>query len=497
MAAIAVIRAETTGSVASSFEQLLPKAKEKQKYKVKDASDPLKVLDPVRKKLTSVEAQRVIAVVDDSIKRLELVSLLPYIIENLKRFSVILGSDLVQVLEEHDRVQSSYQKAVSKFLLEQRRSQSASPTTSNVSSRRSSDVSQVLENEDGILREAIALQESRASSAGSRQSLSQKPGRLSPLQASDDQDQVVDLKVVYALSTQMKHSVKTILRLFASNPTAGNVLKDLRNERSFEVNGMIDEMITLRAILFEKLLTTPSEQKERKQYLKQIVAREMKSSETGRKLQEELKRAVDDKENEISKRNDIIRRLKNDIYNVEKNAEEHSRRIITEAAKQDASEMKNSDSKKSKLQQETIELKKKLEGDTLTHRESELALRKRKYKIETEVENWIQKFDTDMGERQDEFDALDAIYTEEKRQLNELEERFKTLEKEYVEIVEARRIAKEKAEAAERELNLKIRAARLIQSLWRAHKARKQLKNKKKKGKKGKKGKKSGGKKKR
>ncbi|KAJ7375596.1 hypothetical protein OS493_040121 [Desmophyllum pertusum] len=193
--------------------------------------------------MTSVEAQRVIAVVDDSIKRLELVSLLPYIIENLKRFSVILGSDLVQVLEEHDRVQSSYQKAVSKFLLEQRRSQSASPTTSNVSSRRSSDVSQVLENEDGILREAIALQESRASSA-------------------------------------------------------------------------------------------------------------------------------------ISKRNDIIRRLKNDIYNVEKHAEEHSRRIITEAAKQDASEMKNSDSKKSKLQQETIELKKKLEGDTLTHRESELALEK-------------------------------------------------------------------------------------------------------------------------
>ena len=38
--------------------------------------------------------------------------------------------------------------------------------------------------------------------------------------------------------------------------------------------------------------------------------------------------------------------------------------------------MKNSDSKKGKLQQEIIELKKKLEADTLAHRESELALRK-------------------------------------------------------------------------------------------------------------------------
>lgn len=293
-----MVRADTTGSVASSFEQLLPKAKEKLKDKVKDTSDPLKVLDPVRKKLTSVEAQRVIAVVDDSIKRLELVSLLPYIIENLNRFSVILGSDLVQVLEEHDRIQASYQKAVSKFSLEQRRTQSASPTTSNVSSRRSSEISQAAsESQDGALRERVVLQGSRASSASSKHSLSQKIGRLSPLQASDDQ--AVDLKVVYGLSTHMKHSVKNILRLFASNPAAVNALKDLRNERSAEVNGMIDELVTLRAILFEKLLTTPSEEKERKQYLKQIVAREMKSSETGRKLQEELKRAVDDKENEV------------------------------------------------------------------------------------------------------------------------------------------------------------------------------------------------------
>lgn len=292
------MRAETTGSVASSFEQLLPKAKEKLKNKVKDTSDPLKVLDPVGKKLTSVEAQRVIAVVDDSIKRLELVSVLPYVIENLNRFSVILGSDLVQVLEEHDRIQASYQKAVSKFSLEQRRSQSASPTTSTISSRRSSEASQaVSENQEGVLREPIALQESRASSASSKLSLSQKPGRLSPLQVGDDA--AVDLKVVHALTTHMKHSVKNILRLFASNPAAMNALKDLRNERSVEVNGMIDELITLRAILFEKLLTTPSEQKERKQYLKQIVAREMKSSETGRKLQEELERAIDDKENEV------------------------------------------------------------------------------------------------------------------------------------------------------------------------------------------------------
>ena len=72
---------------------------------------------------------------------------------------------------------------------------------------------------------------------------------------------------------------------------------------------------------------------------------------------------------------------------MEKNAEEQNRRVITEASKQDAAEMKNSDSKKGKLQQEIIELKKKLEADTVTHRESELALRKVQFLI-----TWIYRY---------------------------------------------------------------------------------------------------------
>ena len=59
------------------------------------------------------------------------------------------------------------------------------------------------------------------------------------------------------------------------------------------------------------------------------------------------------------------------------------------------------------------------------HRESEANLRRRKWKLETEVENWIQKYDNDMGERQSEFEDVDLVYTEERKQLVELEERFK------------------------------------------------------------------------
>ena len=37
----------------------------------------------------------------------------------------------------------------------------------------------------------------------------------------------------------------------------------------------------------------------------------------------------------------------------------------------------------------------------------------RKYKIETEVENWIQKYDTDMGERQVRLIYIYFFFTQE------------------------------------------------------------------------------------
>ena len=113
----------------------------------------------------------------------------------------------------------------------------------------------------------------------------------------------------------------------------------------------------------------------------------------------------------------------------------------------------------------------------------------RKFKVEHELENWIREYDNDMGDRQEEMEGVQKVYDEQRMQLNELEERFATLEVEYNRVVEERRIAKEKAEEAQRELEKMIRAATLLQSLWRSYKCRKLLKQKQKKGKKGKKGK--------
>ena len=74
------------------------------------SEDPLRILAPAQKKLTTIESQRVLSVVDETTKRLEGVLLLPALIESMERFSVSLGSELVSLLEEYRRLVGEYNR---------------------------------------------------------------------------------------------------------------------------------------------------------------------------------------------------------------------------------------------------------------------------------------------------------------------------------------------------------------------------------------------------
>lgn len=66
--------------------------------------------DPARKKLTSVEAQRVMAVLDEGIRRIELITVLPFVTRSLSRFAILLGSELTAMLEDHANLEDEYER---------------------------------------------------------------------------------------------------------------------------------------------------------------------------------------------------------------------------------------------------------------------------------------------------------------------------------------------------------------------------------------------------
>ncbi|CAF0877567.1 unnamed protein product [Rotaria sp. Silwood1] len=163
------------------------------------------------------------------------------------------------------------------------------------------------------------------------------------------------------------------------------------------------------------------------------------------------------------------------------------KRIRMETESAEISETKNSEGRRHKLQMDINMCRQKLQEQQQRNKKTESDLRKEKWRQETGLETWLTKYDNEMRQKQDEYDEIETAYTEEKRLLIELEERFEKLKEEYDKIM-AERKAEEERLAMEKALReRRWQAAGHIQRFWQGYKVRKGLKAKKKK-----KGKKSG-----
>ena len=246
-------------------QKLTPQPPNEAKPKGKLRLDPLRALEPARKKLTTLESQRIMAVLVDSIKRSEVVTILPYIVSHLDRFSVSLGTDLVKMLQDHRVIIQSFEdiKAEAGRLLERQKKREA--------------MEDEYEDED------------QASSASSTHS--------SVFRASSQLEMA--MKQLQIVAKQMQSSCKNILRAFTANPSAMNVVLKDHRERAPNAEAFIVYMNELKDIIMGKLLTTPVEEAERNQYLTEISEREKYNAGVIEKLEAELKLALEDKEVEV------------------------------------------------------------------------------------------------------------------------------------------------------------------------------------------------------
>ena len=266
--------------------------------------DPQRALEPARKKLSTVEGQRIMAVLYDSIRRTELLTALPYILENVERYKIVLGSDLCNLLESHKVIIQTFEelKVEAEKLLERGQ---RSPTPKG-----DTDYDEVADQEDGVEGEEGINTERPVSNASSKRSTSShshhtdSPTHKSPSSVtsagsiSSKADEA--MRSLTMVARQMQYSCKNIMRGFAVNPTAVNtILRDAGIERAEHSDELIAEMNELKDILMGKLLTTPVEEDERALYLREISERERYNSGIIAKLETELQAAVDDKEQEV------------------------------------------------------------------------------------------------------------------------------------------------------------------------------------------------------
>ena len=258
---------------------------EKRKNKLRDDSilstdstvsdDPLRILLPTQKKLSSVESQRVLSVLDETVKRIEIVSALPQLINSLDRHSVSLGADLTSLLTKYKALTEEFSQTVLALGRDSygdiRRMSSEMPYTSSMTS--------------------VASEKSLGATSRTK---------LDPIaaQPSTMSNEALDEKLTL-LTGQIKHSTKSILRSFSNNPTAFSVVMAASQDVSHGAKSFKLALDGLRDIVQERLLTTKKEEETRCNHVDQMSKRQTELSNDIQQLEEELRIAKELRDDEV------------------------------------------------------------------------------------------------------------------------------------------------------------------------------------------------------
>ncbi|XP_071428037.1 dynein regulatory complex protein 10 [Pithys albifrons albifrons] len=286
-----------------------------------------------------------------------------------------------------------------------------------------------------------------------------------------------------AKEQHLKRSLRHILRLFLANPLLCQGLKYEVQVRPSPADVFIKAFVEFRDFTLGKLLTSPAEEEEKIQFMEGTSLRVEQNTEAIAALWAELAAAIQTRKEEVDKKDKMIEDLKTTMDNLAKDCKADIQQMKQKGEKWQKEEVEASQDRCARLQEEVQYLRAQLSALVQEHRASELVLRKRKCRVEMEIENWIQKYDTDMAEKQATYDEIHAVYTEEKAQLAQLMEKHALLLQEYSQIVEERRMLKQKEEEELQEQARRNRAATCIQAFWKGYLARIFFKTKMKKGK--------------
>ena len=238
------------------------------------SDDPLRILQPAQKKVSNVESQRVLSVLDESIKRIEIVSALPYLVNSLDRHSVSLGADITALLTKYKGLTEEFSQIVVALGKDSygdiRRMSSDLPQTASMTS--------------------ISSEKSLGTTSRTK---------LEPI-VSQISDEALDEKLAL-LTGKIKHNTKSILRAFSNNPAAFSVMRTISSEITYGAKSFKSSMGELRGVIQERLLTTKQEEETRSNHVDSMSKRERELQKDIGQLEEELNNAREQRDKEVSR----------------------------------------------------------------------------------------------------------------------------------------------------------------------------------------------------
>jgi len=243
----------------------------------------------------------------------------------------------------------------------------------------------------------------------------------------------------------------------------------------YQPKKLIKAFKDLREILYERFLTTAIEKKRHLKYINSVQKTNYIYQERCENLQEELQAATKTKIKTTADNEKLILRLKVSIHEVLEFHKNEIEGMNKELNKKKMTDLKAHMMKIAKLNEQLKHKKKNLATLTEKNRQKESTLKKRNFKVKSEIERLIDTYDEEMNQLQVQIDRISKDYKVEKQQLEEVETSFYKTALEYKEVQD--RIEREKKEEEEERLRREKRlsAAVVIQSHFRKYLVKKRL----------------------
>lgn len=257
--------------------------------------DPLNVLTPYHKKLTTLEAQRIIGIIDELKMKCEIIFALPIVIKDLPKYKELLGPELTNLLEEHSVLlddfyvqEKLYIEAVSPGGKSKQVTRgmkitghdpdvkkiahgdiSAATTKSRENALDFLTINLPATSSSNVLKVHInPLHPTRSRSRSASDSYTSYASTLANYSEAEQQ------MIVFKLNkhkSDLEFSIRNVLRAFRNNERViKELLHDVGPKKYKEGAYFLQCLSDMRDILLDRLLVSPSEQDEKKQFLAQV-----------------------------------------------------------------------------------------------------------------------------------------------------------------------------------------------------------------------------------
>lgn len=296
--------------------------------------DPTRALEPTKKKLTSIEAQRIMNVFVDTINRAKLVSMIPYITENLAQFEPHFNVELLTLFKQHIDIQKCYleikREIVRRHEKRQRKfsegSQEETLFDDNCESTepeaQQEDAKDVSIDDDNCKQDASSpkpeseLPERASSSVHTSMSEVSEGQQAEEEQGEDTEGEKCEekeeddeeyktatemlMRNLSIVAEQLSNSCKNILRAFTKYSSAITAVHNELHHISPAAAKFIRNLEEMKVILRNRLLTSPLEERDQAEYLKEMIQKTQQNTQQIQKLEAELAEAIAIKEEEVS-----------------------------------------------------------------------------------------------------------------------------------------------------------------------------------------------------